>query len=30
FFVDRAMIKIVYWQKDNGLVSKTQRREGNK
>jgi ABC-type nitrate/sulfonate/bicarbonate transport system permease component len=28
FAVDRAMIKIVYWQKENGLTTKTQRNEG--
>ena len=30
FFVDRAMIKIVYWQKDNVLVTKTQSHVGDK
>lgn len=30
FAVDWAMIKIVYWQKDNGLATKAQRHEGKK
>jgi putative hydroxymethylpyrimidine transport system permease protein len=30
FAVDWAMIKIVYWQKDNGLATKVQRHEGKK
>ncbi|MFC1813608.1 hypothetical protein ACFL03_13060, partial [Thermodesulfobacteriota bacterium] len=28
FAVDRAMIKIVYWQKENSLSTKTQRNKG--
>jgi len=30
FAVDRAMIKLVYWQKDNGLATKAQRHEKEK